>query len=819
MKNKSLKKLIAMVLIFSTLTGCMGKDKTDSATSTESSQSKSEEQDSEKEDTSYKDKRTPMLSSDLVKKAKEKDNRKYEYDQPITIKRDEKLVVQMNMDIMKSGQDQYTDFVQVYKDPELTQNVGTHFEWVEAEQQIKITPPRWEDASIDSGSAKEFKELDQYDSSDYTLFSKEELKDWGNIGKFYLVKKRDSKTGKKLKKPIVSVVNVEGEISNAPKVKFSVNERGTAELNWDKVEGAETYAVLELTNDKKRGISGFASVIGATTDTKWSATKDRYKTNSEFRNYMISVDEWHDKTFYDLYKKKYKPYEVVADKDLEEQMYAVIAINKDGTSMISNVIDINDIDSALPYMLANYNVADDNGTDKAINFNLAPAFRNVTMCDGNIATKRIVYDVDKAEERDTTYLITNSKGKKKRIKTVKEMCVPYTVEGTEFDGVMRVEKYDINKLAGDLKKLKERQDSLKSNSGNNDVEILIEGKSSGGVNDDQDSKSNPNSEDSVYVDSEIKVHGSNPLTKYLAMNMVAGNETINLSEFPEYTDYLNDAIGEAMYQNPMVLTVKDVKAIGPILKVEYGETKSERVEKQDQIKSEVKKIVKKIIKKGMTDLEKEKAINKYLCTTAEYDYDALKNAKKNNMMFVDKKYDDAFTPYGILVKKIGVCASYAGSFKLLADEAGLDSIVVTGYLDGSLSHAWNKVKIDNEWVAVDSTNNDNDEIKNSLFNLPDKVSKTKLVQDDRFMMDNEIHKYVGKSDKNEMYHLEKKFFDTDKIADKLAKELKKKDKVVLRTKYTLDDAGFNKIAQKVLKKTGNYKLKGYYFYGVIILMK
>ena len=37
-----------------------------------------------------------------------------------------------------------------------------------------------------------------------------------------------------------------------------------------------------------------------------------------------------------------------------------------------------------------------------------------------------------------------------------------------------------------------------------------------------------------------------------------------------------------------------------------------------------------------------------------------------------------------------------GDFKLLAEEAGLEAIVVTGYLDGNLSHAWNKVKIDDE---------------------------------------------------------------------------------------------------------------------------
>ena len=69
-----------------------------------------------------------------------------------------------------------------------------------------------------------------------------------------------------------------------------------------------------------------------------------------------------------------------------------------------------------------------------------------------------------------------------------------------------------------------------------------------------------------------------------------------------------------------------------------------------------------------------------------------------------------------MINKVGVCASYASAFKLLADEAKLDAIVVTGYLDGEVPHAWNKVKIGNEWAIVDATNNDNDMVKGTSKN-------------------------------------------------------------------------------------------------------
>lgn len=67
---------------------------------------------------------------------------------------------------------------------------------------------------------------------------------------------------------------------------------------------------------------------------------------------------------------------------------------------------------------------------------------------------------------------------------------------------------------------------------------------------------------------------------------------------------------------------------------------------------------------------------------------------------VDERFYDSFTAYGILMDGVGVCAGYSAAFKLLADAAGIESIVVTGYLDGSLPHAWNKVRIDGEWYIV-----------------------------------------------------------------------------------------------------------------------
>ena len=135
------------------------------------------------------------------------------------------------------------------------------------------------------------------------------------------------------------------------------------------------------------------------------------------------------------------------------------------------------------------------------------------------------------------------------------------------------------------------------------------------------------------------------------------------------------------------------------------------------MKEKVEEIVGGIISDGMTDSEKCHAINSYLCDNSYYDNDALENAEKYSFTQVDESFYDSFTAYGILIDGVGVCASYSAAFKLLADAAGLDSIVVTGYLDGSVPHAWNKVKLEENWYIVDSTNNDNEMIQNAFHVL------------------------------------------------------------------------------------------------------
>lgn len=62
--------------------------------------------------------------------------------------------------------------------------------------------------------------------------------------------------------------------------------------------------------------------------------------------------------------------------------------------------------------------------------------------------------------------------------------------------------------------------------------------------------------------------------------------------------------------------------------------------------------------------------------------------------------ENSSSAYGCLVDGEAVCLGYAQAFNIIARDAGMQCVVVTGTGDGE-SHAWNQIKIDGEWYNVD----------------------------------------------------------------------------------------------------------------------
>ena len=283
---------------------------------------------------------------------------------------------------------------------------------------------------------------------------------------------------------------------------------------------------------------------------------------------------------------------------------------------------------------------------------------------------------------------------------------------------------------------------------------------------------------------------------------------------------LQDALLEAYYQNPMILGIQSYYAnsSGDRLRIEYDDDASVQAGKQQEIQDKVKEVISQIIQDNMSDEEKELAINEYLCQTIEYDESALLSAENYDYMQVDSEFNDSFTAYGALINGKCVCAGYAAAFKLLAEEAGLSSIVVTGMLDGTMSHAWNKVNINGEWQIIDVTNNDSDYIGNALFNLPEGISSKVLVEDKEYLMDMVISDYIGEGEEYEYYHITDSFFPVEEMGQKLAESLQQSEVAVLRTDYNLSDNEFYEITDAVYDILGDdVRLRGYHWLGVIYL--
>lgn len=106
--------------------------------------------------------------------------------------------------------------------------------------------------------------------------------------------------------------------------------------------------------------------------------------------------------------------------------------------------------------------------------------------------------------------------------------------------------------------------------------------------------------------------------------------------------------------------------------------------------NEVKRLAHKIITNQMSDFEKVKGIHDYVLRNAEYSSET--NASQ-------------YSPYTILTEQKGVCQAYAFLMYRLLQEANVEVRYVKGMAKGSL-HAWNLVKLENEWYHLDATWND-----------------------------------------------------------------------------------------------------------------
>ncbi|MCM1126000.1 MAG: hypothetical protein NC429_05955 [Lachnospiraceae bacterium] len=771
------------------------------------------------------------LADELKKKYSAAEKNEYDGN-VIKVKRNQAVELKLGYDLWASDASPYDSFV-IYQDAELKYPVeagGMDFD--SSTGTLAIEPP--------FAGVAEIMDSDGVDLSHLTgnYLSGDEESGWGTLSQYYLKSSVNLETGEPLSTPVITVIKVEAEIPQAPQLVFDQLEDGYARFSWKAVPGAEGYLLFRINKDEE-GLWNYCYAFADVKGTEWTSEGDVNEfegkilsLNYDFEQYFTSEDlsEWmegEDGSFLKEFAADDTAY-----NEYWDEYYGVIAYKAGGCSPISNLLSAMDISHMLPAERANLS----NDIFFDINGVLdLPAIMNVTMCDGSRAQKVLLYDFDNYE-KDEEYNVI-------RI-NAKALQTPFTEE---------LSIYEVNwdTLDADLEAIKKRQEELINKGGNVAPSLTIDegapskseetetpkaessqtesSKTESAQEQEQpeqteESKAEQPKEDKTQPSQsgrkEVKVTANSAMSEYIALNMLETKGEIRLSDFPESADVeqVVDAFFEAQYQNPLVLGVQggSIDTEKRILYVEYDFPRQVTAVKQQEIQKRVDEITGEIISDGMSDVEKEMAINTWLCENAVYDDGALENAEKYSFTQVDEDFYDSFTAYGILTEGVGVCASYSASFKLLADAADLESIVVTGYLDGSVPHAWNKVKLDDNWYIVDATNNDNDTIENALLNLSDRAAYGTLVENENFVMDGSLGNYRAREDEQEYYRVTDRFFDTDAIADELAELLVSDGKAVLRTDYDIDDETFYGIAQQAADKA-HKNINGFYWMGVIRL--
>ncbi len=113
-------------------------------------------------------------------------------------------------------------------------------------------------------------------------------------------------------------------------------------------------------------------------------------------------------------------------------------------------------------------------------------------------------------------------------------------------------------------------------------------------------------------------------------------------------------------------------------------------------------IIQEITTPDMSDYQKERAVHDYIIMNASYDEQA--NSQSPNAT----PDPDNENPYGLLYNEVAICYGYTSTFQLFMDLLGIDCVSVDGTVavEGGEPHAWNKVKLEDEWYNVDLTWND-----------------------------------------------------------------------------------------------------------------
>lgn len=609
---------------------------------------------------------------------------------------------------------------------------------------------------------------------------------WGNVSNYYIKFNYDitAETETKLAEPTIVPMSILSPVE-IPNTSYDVTD-GNFTLRWSKVEGATSYKIYQRQVIK----------LLETTNIAPSGKEEAYKGTFPMLVKEVSADTFYYNDWLGNGQGGMSPTnssDVVGGKLISYQNqgvngeYYVTAVINGKESLFSESVNTTTLN--LPKELKGEN------NISLLTFENAdslPKTLNVTYVNGTQHAHNVSYE-SKDGEKNVTFRVegTNLIGVV-YLKTVKEALKPEASNENTQTGFVNVENNIPQNAPTDVPTINDAKTESKTESvpmppikeptvekpsdttppidepdepdtetpepDNNENDSAVKDKTLIEQQIENTEKVvEQGNKEKVTVSKDTVVFAESAAEEYIALSLIAGKNDISISAFPEIQSWsvLCDVLQKVVYQNPLIIGVKSYAYnYGSMtLIIEYDFTVSEIQERQEAIKKEGKKIIEQIITTDMDEAQKRRAIYSYLEDNTSYDDAALESAENNNYQEVDKKFRDSFNTYGILVKKVGVCQSYAMAYDYLCELADVECIVVTGNMLGYLPHAWNKVKVDGEWLTIDVTNNEkNVGINDLMYENPDQVAYAfGYIEDDMYYDNDSVGEYTGKTTKYSKY--------------------------------------------------------------------
>jgi hypothetical protein len=578
----------------------------------------------------------------------------------------------------------YSDkVIGVYSDPQFTSDADVNIVDVFDNKQISIEPGESDEAEFADNTVNE-KDYGMGILGGNTWLNRKTTGDgqtqtptWGLFKTYYIVQ-RYSPSGAKLKYPTVTPVIPSGTTLATPRVTVSPTPGNPSSITfrWNKVKGATNYVILSDSASVENGLTVVATTSGSATS--WDSADASNMT--EFENHEVPI-----------YQNE--GFSTFGESSADDQQSGYFNSFKT-TGVLYGVMALKG--------------HHDYSSMGSVNSAIAAALPSINARNADRDFERQIPDsgVTSISQLPLLFPYTSLDGNTRQTRGILQPGFATPTSGgwdlfLQGAGVQLGVAIRLNSAAGiapDAFIASYNAASLKATpkTGTPTSPILARAAQNG----------SEKSASTTAPDLGFPVFGGDPLTKYLAANMIAHRASVNISKYEN--DDINGALDEAIAQNPYImdLTGESISPDGTTIYFSYGFNSADTTTLQKSVQAKVKSVVASVTNSSMSSTAKVSALNKWMTENVKYNYPAFAALDADIAVGLGGYPDgfvSAWTPDGALLHGSAVCGGFANAFDLLSNAAGVPTVVVTGTVAIGGGHAWNKVDIDGNWKAVDTT--------------------------------------------------------------------------------------------------------------------